>query len=107
MATPSPAKVRIWSSRQAMTTERLRAANRANAQRSTGPRSPTGKARASYNAHRHGLAAQAQLDSSQLERAEQLACALMEAISRAGVANAQNEAKFAEAIQCSSAHCGP
>ena len=34
-------------------------ANRANAQRSTGPRSPAGKARASQNALRHGLSAKA------------------------------------------------
>ena len=39
-----------------MTTEAKRAANRANAQKSTGPRSSEGKARASQNATRHGLA---------------------------------------------------
>ena len=33
------------------------AANRANAKRSTGPRTPAGKARARVNAHKHGLAA--------------------------------------------------
>ena len=38
-----------------MTTEAKRAANRANAQKSTGPRSSEGKARASQNARRHGL----------------------------------------------------
>lgn len=37
------------------TSDRKRAANRANAARSTGPRSATGKARASGNALRHGL----------------------------------------------------
>lgn len=35
--------------------DRKRSANRANAARSTGPRSATGKARASRNALRHGL----------------------------------------------------
>lgn len=38
-----------------MTTERQIEANRANARASTGPRSATGKTRASRNARRHGL----------------------------------------------------
>jgi hypothetical protein len=38
-----------------MTTERRRAANRANAAHSTGPRSRRGKQIASRNAHKHGL----------------------------------------------------
>lgn len=38
-----------------MTCARRLAANRANAQRSTGPRTAKGKARASANARRHGL----------------------------------------------------
>jgi hypothetical protein len=42
-----------------MTSHRRRAANRRNAQRSTGPRSAEGKARAAANAQRHGLAAAA------------------------------------------------
>lgn len=40
-----------------MTSERKRAANRRNSRRSTGPRSPDGKARSRENAWRHGLAA--------------------------------------------------
>lgn len=40
-----------------MTSARQREANRRNAQKSTGPRSPAGRARASRNALRHGLAA--------------------------------------------------
>ena len=40
-----------------MASERQNAANRRNAQKSTGPRSVEGKKRASRNAYRHGLAA--------------------------------------------------
>src|SRR4051812_6559710 len=40
-----------------MTSERRIAANRANARRSTGPRTAAGKLRAIQNARRHGLAA--------------------------------------------------
>jgi hypothetical protein len=39
-----------------MASERQIAANRRNAQKSAGPRSESGKARSSRNAHRHGLA---------------------------------------------------
>jgi len=39
--------------------ERKASANRANAQRSTGPRTPAGKARSSLNALRHGILAKA------------------------------------------------
>lgn len=38
-------------------TDRQIAANRLNAQRSTGPRTPAGKAKVSVNALRHGLTA--------------------------------------------------
>lgn len=38
-----------------MTTERKIEANRKNAQRSTGPRSPAGKSKVTLNALRHGL----------------------------------------------------
>lgn len=38
-----------------MTTKRLRESNRANARKSTGPRTPAGKARSSRNATTHGL----------------------------------------------------
>ena len=46
-----------------MTTERQIAANRANAKRSTGPKSRAGKARASQNAYRHGLTACMTMDA--------------------------------------------
>jgi hypothetical protein len=39
-----------------MTTDRQRAANRANAAKSTGPRTPRGKWAMRLNARRHGLA---------------------------------------------------
>jgi hypothetical protein len=56
-----------------MATERQIAANRANARRSTGPRSGAGKTRASQNAYRHGLTAIA-LSSVECEkRIEKLA----------------------------------
>jgi hypothetical protein len=38
-----------------MASERQIAANRQNARKSTGPRSASGKKRASWNAYRHGL----------------------------------------------------
>lgn len=45
-----------WQSRPLPTpSARKTAANRANAQRSTGPRSAAGKAKAARNAERHGL----------------------------------------------------
>ena len=55
-----------------MATARQRRANRLNAQRSTGPKSAQGKARASMNALRHGLRAEIPVlpgeDAGELER---------------------------------------
>ncbi|WP_407192916.1 hypothetical protein [Bradyrhizobium sp. STM 3566] len=56
-----------------MTSDRQRAANRANAQRSTGPKSRAGKARASLNAYRHGLAARTEIGSDRGQRIDELA----------------------------------
>ena len=49
-----------------MSTERQIAANRANAKRSSGPKSRAGKARTSQNAYRHGLAACTTIDAERV-----------------------------------------
>jgi hypothetical protein len=59
-----------------MTSPAKIAANRRNAQRSTGPRSAAGKARARRNAFRHGLATPASLDHVTMDRIEDLVLAL-------------------------------
>ena len=41
-----------------MASEKQRVANRANAKRSTGPKTETGKALSRMNAHKHGLTAE-------------------------------------------------
>jgi hypothetical protein len=56
-----------------MTTERQIAANRANAKRSSGPKSRAGKARASQNAYRHGLAACMTMDADRVSAMDALA----------------------------------
>jgi hypothetical protein len=55
-----------------VTSERKREANRRNASRSTGPRSPAGKATASANAFRHGLAINPSVQAALTPRLEQL-----------------------------------
>ena len=59
-----------------MTSARARTANRQNAQASTGPRTAFGKARASQNARKHGLAASA-TDPDAAARIEHLAAQLV------------------------------
>jgi len=57
-----------------MSTLRQIAANRRNAQKSTGPRSPEGKAASRFNAHKHGIDAKSQcLPSENKESLETLA----------------------------------
>src|SRR5438046_5964856 len=55
-----------------MASEKQIAANRQNARKSTGPRTNSGKKRASLNAMRHGLASQS-LHALQVEQVELLA----------------------------------
>jgi hypothetical protein len=59
-----------------MTSPAKIAANRRNAQRSTGPRSAAGKARAGRNAFRHGLTTPASLDHVAMDRINDLIFAL-------------------------------
>jgi hypothetical protein len=62
-----------------MASEKQIAANRANAQKSRGPRSAGGKVRASFNATRHGLTANFRKDPSALCSIEALTNLLCEA----------------------------
>ena len=56
-----------------MTSEKKIAANRRNAQKSTGPRSSAGKRRTRRNAYRHGLTAGVTSSAKHSERIERLA----------------------------------
>jgi hypothetical protein len=56
-----------------MASERQIAANRANAQKSTGPKTVAGRLKSSRNAFRHGLSAQLRLDSEGLKRVDAIA----------------------------------
>jgi hypothetical protein len=56
-----------------MATEKQIAANRANALRSTGPKTAAGKQKSSRNALRHGLSASADLDAAMLAKIELIA----------------------------------
>jgi hypothetical protein len=59
-----------------MTTQRKRLANRLNAMRSTGPRTPAGKTRVGQNARRHGLELPAHCDPARSAELEELARAI-------------------------------
>jgi hypothetical protein len=56
-----------------MATEKQIAANRANAKRSTGPKTAAGRSRSSRNAVRHGLSCPLQLDFAMSEKADAIA----------------------------------
>jgi len=50
-----------------MASEKQIAANRANAKKSTGPRTPAGRAKSSRNAYRHGLSVPMQPEPQAVE----------------------------------------
>ena len=60
-----------------MASEKQIAANRANAQRSTGPRTAVGKMRSSRNAFRHGLSGPLPFDSMTSAKVDAIAQALV------------------------------
>lgn len=59
-----------------MATEKQKAANRANAQKSTGPKTAAGRLKSSRNAYRHGLSLPLHLDMSTSAKADAIARAL-------------------------------
>ena len=65
-----------------MTSERQREANRANAKKSTGPKSSGGKHRASQNARLHGLRAQVSWNSERSASLERLTAEIVESSDR-------------------------
>src|SRR5205085_11687208 len=59
-----------------MATEKQIAANRANAQKSTGPKTAAGRLKSSRNALRHGLSLPLRFDTETYEKADAIARAL-------------------------------
>jgi hypothetical protein len=59
-------------------TDRQIAANRANAKRSTGPKSPEGRLKASRNAYRHGLSFPIVLDSESSPQLDVIVAAVVD-----------------------------
>ena len=59
-----------------MTTEKQIAANRANAQKSTGPKTAAGRLKSSRNAYRHGLSLPLRPDIATMAKADAIARAL-------------------------------
>ena len=79
-----------------MATEKQIAANRANAKRSTGPRTLAGKLKSSRNAYRHGLSSPPRLDT--------VMSAQTEVIVRALIHGEENEEKMRAAAEFAAAH---
>jgi hypothetical protein len=79
-----------------MATEKQIAANRANAKKSTGPRSLAGKLKSSRNAYRHGLSSPSRLDP--------VMSAQTEVIVRALIGGDENEEKVRAATEFATAH---
>jgi hypothetical protein len=78
-----------------MATDRQIAANRANALRSTGPKTAAGLARSSRNAYRHGFSCPLPFDPVTLAKVDALAQAL--AGKEANQESLMSAAEFAEA----------
>src|SRR5271170_4429528 len=68
---------RGWEQEREVTSERQRAANRANAAKSTGPRTKAGRAKVSQNAWRHGLATALRSEPGVVEEIERIAHAIV------------------------------
>ena len=78
-----------------MASEKQIAANRANAQKSTGPKTAAGKLKSSRNAYRHGLSCPLRFDPS----FDPIFSAKADAISRALMGQDENEYNFRLALE--------
>ena len=80
-----------------MATEKQIAANRANAKRSTGPKTAAGRARSSRNAYRHGLSGGMPLEDPALQAQVNLIAEALIAGQTSSMENSIAAAEFAEA----------
>jgi hypothetical protein len=78
-----------------MATEKQIAANRANAKKSTGPKTAAGRLKSSRNAYRHGLSCPLQFDPVMSAKADAIARALID--EGAGEQKLTSVAEFARA----------